>query len=100
MNNNIFTIYRNYGVLGREKRNVYTYGGEESTATYSDEITVRLPENNTFSLYKNEIGKLMVESAWGWSYDINDVLQGNDMPCFFAKDKDMIGHRVYLELVD
>lgn len=100
MENNIFTIYCNYGVLGREKRNVYTYGGEESTATCSDEMTVRLPENKTFSLYENVFGKLMVESAWGRCYDINDVLQGDEKPCFFAKDKDMAEHRVYLELVD
>ena len=95
-----FKIYCNYGVLAAEKRNVYTYGCQHSTATCSDEMLVRLPENNVFSLYENKMGELMVETSWGWSYDINDVLQGNDTPCFFAIDDSEKGHRVYLEVVE
>lgn len=37
-------IYCNYGVLAAEKRNVYTYGAPEATATCWDEITVEIPE--------------------------------------------------------
>lgn len=91
-----FKIYRNYGVLTAEKRDVYTYGGQHFRATCSDEITVRLPENDTFILYKNADDKLMVEAAWGWNYEINEVLQGNDKPCFFAIDSHGKGHRVFL----
>ena len=43
------------------------------------------------------MGDLAVESAWGWQYSINDVLQGDEKPCFYAIDKDGDGHRVYLD---
>ena len=33
----------------------------------------------------------------GWTYQINDVLQGNERPCFYTLDNGMKGHRVYLE---
>ncbi len=92
-----FKIYKNYGVLGREKRAVYTYGGQHQTATCSDEIIVKLPKNDSFSLYENVLGQIMVECPWGHQYDINDVLEGNEKPCFFAFDTNKKGHRVYLE---
>lgn len=38
-------IYRNYGVLGAEKRNVFTYGGEHPTADCSDTLTVAVPDD-------------------------------------------------------
>ena len=94
-----FKIYCNYGVLAKEKRNVYTYGDQHSTAICSDEMIVRLPKNNTFTIYQNNMGELMVESSWGWTYTINEVLEGNDRPCFYALDKDGKGHRIYLEEV-
>lgn len=47
-----FSIYQNYGVLGAEKRNVYTYAGSHQQGVCSDEMEVRLPENNCFQLYK------------------------------------------------
>lgn len=92
-----FTIYCNYGVLGAEKRNVYTYGCKHSRGTCADKIKVKLPENNSFQIYETAMGDLAVESAWGWQYGINDVLQGNDKPCFYAIDRDGKGNRVYLE---
>lgn len=95
-----FTIYCNYGVLGKEKRNVYTFGGEHSTAACSDKMAVKLPENDNFQIYETISGNLAVESAWGWNYDINDVLQGNESPCFYALDDSGIGHRVQLDVVD
>ncbi len=94
-----FNIYCNYGVLTREKRNVYTYGSQHPTATCSDKMTVQLPENNVFTIYENNIGELIVESSWGWKYDINEVLQGDNQPCFYALDKDGNGHRIYLKEV-
>lgn len=92
-----FKIYRNYGVLSAEKRNTYTYGCEHFRATCSDEIEVNLLKNPWFSIYENGFGDLMVETSWGWRYNVNDVLQGDEKPCFYAIDKDGNGHRVYLE---
>ena len=91
-----FKIYCNYGVLSAEKRNVYTYGAEASTAVCSDEMLVRLPENAWFSMMKTQMGRLAVETSWGSKYDINEVLQGNEAPSFYAVDKNGEGHRVML----
>ena len=95
-----FTIYCNYGVLSREKRNIYTYGAEASTATCADKMTVRLPENDIFEVYETISGELAVGSAWGWNYDINAILQGNEGPCFYALDDSGDGHRVKLEVIE
>lgn len=94
-----FKIYCNYGVLAAEKQNVYTYGSPHSTAACSDEMSVKLPENDVFTLYENTFGELMVESKWGFQYEINEVLQGNKTPCFYAIDNNGKGHRVFLEEV-
>lgn len=95
-----FEIFRNFGVLGLDKKNVYTYGAEHPTAACSDCITVSLPENEWFSLYENYMGRLMVESSWGWQYDINEVLLNGNRPCFCATDKDGKKHSVYLKEVE
>lgn len=92
-----FEIYKNYGVLGADKRAVYTYGGEHHTAKCSDKMTVELPENEYFSFYKNYMDQLMVESSWGGHYDVNEVLKGNEKPCFIAIDDTGKEHRVYLK---
>ena len=91
-------IYCNYGVLAHEKENVYTYGGQHPHATCSDRMTVVVPD--AWELYKNTYGQAMVKTPWGDCYEINDVLQGNEKPCFYALDDRMKGHRVYLEEVD
>ena len=39
---NDFTIYRNYGVLGAEKRNVYTYGAPRLYALDKDQKAHRV----------------------------------------------------------
>lgn len=80
-------IYCNYGVLAAEKRNVYTFGGEHPHATCSGKITVVVPEG--WELYQNQMGQTVVAAPWGWDYDINDVLQGNEYPYFRAYDKNM-----------
>lgn len=91
-------IYCNHGVLTAEKRNVYTYGAPHDTATCSDKITVEIPEG--WEPFENAMGKLMIMAPWGWDYEINEVLQGNEKPCFFALDKDMKGHRKYLKIIE
>lgn len=80
-------IYCNYGVLAAEKRNVYTFGAEHPHATYSDKMTVVVPEG--WEVYQNQMGQTMVTAPWGWDYEINEVLQGNEYPYFRAYDKDM-----------
>lgn len=47
-----FQIYCNHGVLGAEKRNVYTYSNQHAHAVCSDKISVRLPENDDFLYMK------------------------------------------------
>ena len=42
----------------------------------------------------------MVKAPWGWDYEINEVLQGNEKPCFYALDDNMNGHRQYLTVLD
>lgn len=90
-------IFCNYGVLAAEKRKVYTYGSPHSLAACSDKMTVAVPDD--WKLYKNSYGAAMVKAPWGEYYEINDVLQGNENPCFYALDGDKKGHRVYLEKV-
>ena len=51
---NQFKIYANYGVLGREKRVVYSYGVPMVEA--NDELIVELPENDSFKFYENSFG--------------------------------------------
>ena len=80
-------IYCNYGVLAHEKRNVYTYGAPEATATCWDKMTVKVPEE--WELFQNEMGQVMASAPWGWSYDINEVLAGNKRPEFRAIDQGM-----------
>ena len=91
-----FEIYCNYGVLTAEKRNIYTYGAQHPTATCSDEMMVKCPENDWFNVCESATGKLIVETAWGWNYQLDEVLQGDEKPSFYAIDEDKKGHRVYL----
>ncbi len=90
-------IYCNYGVLGAEKRNVYTYGGPHPSAVDSDRMIVQIPDG--WETFQNQVGETMVQTPWGWTYEINDVLQGNKTPCFYALDENQKGCRVYLHEV-
>lgn len=92
---NTIEIYCNYGVLAAEKRNVYTFGAEHPHATCSDKMTVVVPDG--WELYQNQMGQTMVTAPWGWDYDINDVLQGDEYPHFRAYDKNMVLHVYRLE---
>ena len=91
-------IYCNYGVLTAEKRNIYTFGNHHSTAACWDKMEVEIPTG--WELYENQIGETMVTSPWGWNYEINEVLEGNEKPCFYAKDKSGKGYRTYLKIVE
>ena len=98
-NSESFEIYCNYGVLGAEKRNVYTYGCEHCHAVCSDEMKVYLPANDVFHIYKNHEGLLMVETEWGFCYERRtDILR--EQPLQRRYDRDKKGHRVYLKIVE
>lgn len=100
MKKNQFKIYANYGVLGSEKMTVYTDSTPHANADVSDEMVVELPKNDSFELYENYMGDLMVETAWGDRYMINDVLYSlNDKPVFKALENGNEMHMVYLEEV-
>ena len=92
-----FEIYKNYGALGTEKKYVYTFKVPHPLGDYAEKITVELPANEYFTLADSSTG-LYVKSAWGWNYDVDEVLQGNTKPCFYALDAVMAGHRVYLNV--
>lgn len=61
-------------------------------------MTVEIPEG--WEVFENAMGNLMVTAPWGWEYEINEVLQGNEKPCFYALDKSMNGRRQYLKVLD
>lgn len=90
-------IYCNYGVLGKEKRNVYTYGQQSSTAVCSDKITVEIPDG--WEPYETETGETFLQAPWGYQYEINEVLEGKEKPYFYAIDKEGKGHRSELKIV-
>lgn len=94
-----FEIYKNYGVLSTEKKHVYTFKNPHPLGDYAEKLTVELPENDFFALAEGK-NSLYVKSAWGWNYDVDEVLQGNVKPCFYALDTGMAGHRVYLNIIE
>lgn len=96
--NKTIEIYRNYGCLAAEKRIKYTFGAPSSTATCSDRMTVEIPDG--WELAENYMGQSIVEAPWGWTYMINEVLAGNEYPCFISMDKDMKEHRYMLKVVE
>lgn len=96
---NKFKIFANYGVLGAEKRIVYSY--MTPCSDIYDELIAELPENDSFSLYENYMGDLMVETMWGDRYTVHDVLNDlNDKPLFNALENGNKWHRVYLNIIE
>ena len=92
--NETLKIYKNYGCLTAEKRAIYTYGSKQSTAVCADEITLEIPEG--WKLKENNMGEILIESPWGWTYSPNELLCGNENPCFGGCDKD--GKRFLIKL--
>lgn len=94
---NTFTAFKNYGVLAAEKKIVWTAGSEHFRATCSDKVTVKIPEG--WELFETSTG-LMVEAPWGWIYELNEIMAGNENPLFIVLDKDGKEHRIKLEIVE
>ena len=78
-----FEIYKNYGVLGAEKKYVYTFKVPHLHGDFAERLSVELPMNEYFTLAEDKNGRLYV---------------GNVKPCFYALDTGMVGHRVYLNV--
>lgn len=91
-------IYKNYGCLAAEKRNIYTYGMEEATAVCSDTLTVEIPDG--WEIGKNYYGNLLLLSPWGENYTPNDILAGNEHPYFIVTDKDRKTHKYKLHVIN
>lgn len=85
---NTIRIFKNYGCLASEYVPVYTFGAEDSSAVCSDVLVVCVPDG--WSLVKNSYDEDMVQSPWGWIYDVNDLLSSDDFdfPVFKAIDND------------
>ena len=93
---NTVDLYKSYGVLGAEKRNVYTVHNPASDIF--DIITVRIP--NGVDLMYGEGGHLLVifeDNAY--MYEISEVLSGNEYPHFEYINKNEKLRRIRLEEV-
>lgn len=93
---NKFKAYRNYGVLGAEKRVIYTAIQSHPRAVTSEEISVTIPKKCGWELYEAVYGNMCVKAPWGWSYDLSEVICGKDYPYFEAMDPNMNLKRVRL----
>ena len=90
-------IYKNYGCLAAEKRSIYTYGAEQPTATCADVIIVKIPDGWKVVNSENDI---LLESPWGWTYNPNNLLHGNENPCFMGYDRNGRIFNIPLEVVE
>lgn len=90
-------IFKNYGCLAAERRVIYTYGNEAGTATFSEEITVKVPDG--WEMYETVSGEIACEAPWGIIYSVSELLCGNEQPCFSAYDGNGKLHCVQLDVV-
>lgn len=70
------TIYANYGLLGAEKRCVYTKAPAD--AVVSEPLEVIIPDD--MAPYEGELGDIVV-TLDGQKYLLGDVLCGDEYPC-------------------
>lgn len=91
-------IYKNYGCLAAEKRIKYTYGAAEPTATASDEIEVQLPEG--WEEAENNMGNRILVSPEGEVFLPNELLSGNECPCFRWIDESRKERRIKLKVLE
>lgn len=91
-------IYENYGVLGAEKRSVYTYGNHHATATAWEKMTVETPEG--WEAWRNDMDEIIVQSPEGVAYTVNEVLAGDKEPVFYTVDTHGKKHFAVLRIVN
>ena len=92
---NTFNGYANYGCLAAEKRTVFTGINPNPTATVSDPVEYTVPEGWTVG--ENYAGDPIITAPWGWDYDPNELLWGDEKPYFNGFDKDGKRFRIALE---
>ncbi len=90
-------LYVNYGCLAHEKKIVYTCDMPASTAVCSDKLTVKVPEG--WEAYESQCGGTVFRAPWGWVYTPDEILAGDDHPCFYGINKDRRRFKVKLEVV-
>ena len=83
------TIYANYGMLGAEKRTVYTTS--PSSEIY-DELVIDIPDDLYAGI--NDLGDRLISTGYA-DYLLSEVLCGNDKPYIRYFDG---GHMVVREL--
>lgn len=66
--------YANYGVIGNEKRTVFTVD-RPAEATLSEEIELYIPEE--FKLAENAAGNTLIDTPDGTTYMLSEIL-GSD----------------------
>lgn len=91
-------IYKNYGCLSAEKRIVYTYGAVEPTAVTYEEIEVQLPEG--WKEAENNMGNTIIVSPEGEVFLPNELLSGNECPCFQWIDGSRKERRIKLKVLE
>lgn len=88
----ILKAYANYGVLGHEKKVVYTAGEPVGTATHSEQISIILPEE--FKVDENAAGELLVIVPDGHVFLASEVLGAyTDTPVIAWYDAEQRMHR-------
>lgn len=91
-------IFKNYGCLSAEKRIVYTYGAVEPTAVTYEEIEVQLPEG--WKEAENNMGNTIIVSPEGEVFLPNELLSGNECPCFQWIDGSRKERRIKLKVLE
>lgn len=71
-------IYCNYGVLGAEKVNVYTYSNPHARAVCWDRLTVEIPAE--WEVWESQSGETLLVDPAGVSHLIPEVLCGSNAP--------------------
>lgn len=79
-----FKGYINYGCLHAEKRVIFTAGNPQPTAKSSEPVEYTVPDG--WTLEEAASGEMVVTAPWGWTYELNEVLQGNEYAYFGGID--------------
>ncbi len=86
-------IYCNYGVLGAEKVNVYTYHNPHARAVCWDRLTVEIPAG--WEVWESQSGETLLVDPAGVSHLIHEVLCGSNVPFLRYYDPQINADRYY-----
>lgn len=71
-----FKGYINYGVLGSEKKKIFTAENPHYNAIVSDKIEITVPED--FWVGENDMGELLIETPDGTQYLAKKIIGSYD----------------------